>query len=643
MRFQYVTCLLAAACGSGTLSNGAADAPQAIDAGAVACIPGLTGITLAPADSTIALTGGPAAPVTFTATGTRSAGGTQTLDAAALSWSATRSDDTPAGTIVAGVLSPNPSAGGVVTIGATDGCVGGTTTVTFMLEVVSGTPQHPGDWSGTPVTTGAVPVIVYPSDQTRFPRNIFRTLFQWRTGGHAPFRLTFQGPHATLTVYTDGAHSLCATAAPPAGCWEADETAWSYLAGSNAGESVTWVVDSLDTSGASPVIRRSSPVTIGFSKKDVRGAVFYWSTTSAGVRRANIAAAFPEDYITGRPGTTYPGDQVKCVACHVVSRSGKYLAAPVSAVSGQSLWVLGVTAAPPPTPLVTDVADTGGHGFASISPDDARVIAAWKGKMWLLDRANGQKLGDVPLGALKATHPDWSPDGKGVVFATGDGDAPGGAGLGYIPYDAGSWGTASVILPPPATKTNIFPMFSPDGNWIAFSQGKGGHGDLTLQLFLAPRAGGSSIELVAANRVVNNVMTDGNNENAQPTWAPPGDLDWIAFNSKRAYGVVLPAGTQQIWVAAVDRTKAGQAVDASYPAFHLQFQGLTENNHRAYWTLDVRDNPPPPPDAGVGPDARCIETGMACVPGADVCCGDVTDCDTRDDGVTYTCVPRLVP
>ena len=31
------------------------------------------------------------------------------------------------------------------------------------------------------------------------------------------------------------------------------------------------------------------------------------------------------------------------------------------------------------------------------------------------------------------------------------------------------------------------------------------------------------------------------------------------------------------------------AVKARYPAFRLQFQGLYENNHRAYWTLDVTE------------------------------------------------------
>ena len=75
----------------------------------------------------------------------------------------------------------------------------------------------------------------------------------------------------------------------------------------------------------------------------------------------------------------------------------------------------------------------------------------------------------------------------------------------------------------PDRKTNLFPMHSPDGQWIAFSRGKGGHGDLTAQLWLVPAKGGTPVELVNGNRVVSNAMGDGLTENSQPTWAPPGD------------------------------------------------------------------------------------------------------------------------
>jgi hypothetical protein len=626
------------------------------DGGApVACIADLESIALAPSSLMQTLDGSAPAPITFSAAGTFTGGRTDTIDPSLLAWSVRRDDDSPPGSIALGVYTPNPSAGGTVIISATDGCVTGSATVLFHLDVAVG-PADPQDWSGTPVTSGNVPLLVYPSDETRFPRNIYRTLFQWRSGGATEFRLTFEGANANITVFTDGVHELCSAAQPAAGCWEADETTWSYIASSNAGDTATWIVDALDRSTTPPTILRSAPLRIGFSKRDVQGAIFYWSTTSKGIRRGNIRSAVPEDYVTGEPKTMLAdGDEVRCVACHVVSRDGKYIAAPVQAESGDSLWTMEVTLTAPPTPLIKSIPETRGHGFATISPDNAFLVAAWRGRMWMLDRETGDDLGDLDLGAFQGTHPDWSPDDSQLVFATGMGDAPGGASLATMTYDASSntFGAPAILSLAEGDRTHLFPMFSPDGEWIAFSEGKGGHGDVEAQLRLIRADGATpSIELVRANRIVSNETTDGQHQNSQPTWAPPGDLAWIAFNTKRSYGVVLPEGTQQIWVAAVDLDAVSAGEDPSYPAFRIPFQGLDENNHRAFWTLDVRDPPDGgTPDTGVVPDSgvdpvmggdagTCVPLGQTCDPVGEGCC-ESAFCDTSDDGETYSCVPNI--
>lgn len=650
--------LLIARCNcSDTPANGLN--PRA-DGGPVVCLDDVQAIVLEPASTTLTLDGTTSKTVQLSAKAVLDDGSQVAIDPAALDWSAKRADDTPPGTVTNGVFTSYPGSGGVVTITASDGCRSGEASVTLFVDLVVGQPSVPTPWPQTPVTTGAVPELVYPSDETRFPRNIYRTLFQWRTGPGTEFRLNFDGPSSKITVYTQGAHLLCAEATPKAGCWEADEKAWSLIAGSNAGEVVTWTVDALDGTTNPPTLRRSAPVKIGFSRRDVPGAIFYWSTTAAGIRRANVRAAEPENYLTGKPRTTFAdGDRVGCVACHVVSRDGRYLVTPLKADSGDGLWVLEVTLDSPPRPLVKSVPETGGHGFATISPDDRRVIAAWKGKMWMLDRETGSKIVDLDLGTLEGTHPDWSPANSQLVFATGSGDAPGEASLALAPYDAATdrFGAPQMLLAGGRDASHLFPMFSPDGAWIAFSTGKGGHGDNKAQLQLirgvlnpAP----SPIELLRANRVVSNRMTDGQHQNSQPTWAPPGDLAWVAFNSKREYGVVREEGTQQIWVAGIDLSKAERGEDPSFPAFRLQFQGLDENNHRAFWTLDVRD----PPDAGPAPDGgptsdggividptcdggACVATGAECDPVGAQCCESSAFCDTDDNGATYTCRPVL--
>jgi len=246
-------------------------------------------------------------------------------------------------------------------------------------------------------------------------------------------------------------------------------------------------------------------------------------------------------------------------------------------------------------------------------------------------------VNDLPTGELEGTHPDFSPLGNEVIFATGRGDAPGGSSLARIPFDNGTWGEPVVFLPPPDGQTNIFPMFSFSGEWIAFSQGKGGHGDITAQLWVIPSAGDTPVELVAANRVTSNQLTDGQYQNSQPTWAPPGDYEWVAFNTKREYGVVLAEGTQQIWVAAIDPEKIGTGEDPSYPAFRVPFQGLEENNHRAYWTLDINATGAGGGGGGIPECSEILGEGEVCDP-IDDCCEAGTYCDSMDGGETYVCI-----
>src|SRR6185312_13403705 len=115
----------------------------------------------------------------------------------------------------------------------------------------------------------------------------------------------------------------CAAVATTAGCWQADATTWSAIAGSNAGSTVDLEIDGEASSGAT--VYGSTHETLGFSKRDVPGAIFYWAASVGGIQRVTVSDVAPENYLV--PGTVLPNTAtVSCAACHALSRDGKFLA-----------------------------------------------------------------------------------------------------------------------------------------------------------------------------------------------------------------------------------------------------------------------------------------------------------------------------
>lgn len=619
--------------GGGGIGGGAAGGGGGGNTG---CIAGATALTITPANPTIAA----GAAQTFVVTAT--VGGQQQDVTSSVMLSLTRDDDSPTGTLSGATLTSASGVGGVVHVTATDGCLSASTDVmvTLSTDITTGDGGVSStDFGGTLDTTtlASLPRVVYPHDGTRFPRNIYKVLFQWQRATHSRFRLTFTGPGSTVQIFTDGRSPACTSLA--VGCWEADVVAWLAIAGSNAGGEVQLTIDGVDAAGGT--VFRAPAITLGFSRRDVKGAIFYWSTTSAGIRRATVSDNAPEPYLVAKPipSRLSDGSLVKCVACHTVSRSGRKLFAYSSTSIDTGGFVYDVTLTPPPTPLITEQITTQ-KGFGTFSPDDLRVVATVGDKLAEFDSATAAPFGQLPV--VEGTNPDWSPLGHELVYSNQGGDSPGNASLAVIARQDGGWGAIRTLVAPGAGLTALFPSYSPDGLRVAYVRGRGGHGDKTFQLWLVGADGGENTELLAANRKVNNCIgigcdagyTNGQYENTMPTWAPTGDLDWVAFNSLRPYGVVFPAGgTQQIWVAAIDRSKLGQRlpdgglVDPSYPAFRFAFQDLNENNHRAFWTLDVRVEL----DAGT-----CVAQGQSCTANS-TCCG-ANQCQALSE-LEYQCLP----
>lgn len=512
-----------------------------------------------------------------------------------------------------GLFTTSNLSGGQGTLTAYSGAASATAQITVQFQPVvksSSAPANadtllPASGTGT-VMAGNSPSIVYPSSRTMFPRNVYKVLFQWNQGtGNNLFRLEFKSQTVTMNVYTTSDR------------WEPTKEQWGYIANSNAGSKVTWTVYGLNMASPTTVYRSDPPVEIAFSQNPVDGAIYYWSTTVAGVRRATVSDAGPTDFLT-------PAQTGKCVACHTVSRNGARIAADIG---GE---ILGVYNVKDGATVISPAAKIA-QAWTTFSPDNTRIVTASKGIMTLRDGETGQMINTVPVGAgLFGTQPDWSPDGKLLVFARSTVNKDrgyAGSSIVTLEYSGGTWQNAKVLVASTsAMDTNAFPMFSPDSRWIAFTKAVGSSDkNLKARLYIVATDGSSPpVELAQADTVVSNQTLSGTAAdvaNNMPTWAPtrPGETMFVAFSSQRAYGKVYAfKAYNQMWVAAVDPTRLPGS-DPSLPAFRLPFQGDTEDSHRPFWAEDVLATPPPPPDGGTG--VMCVPRGGDCTAGP-CCAGD---------------------
>jgi hypothetical protein len=348
-----------------------------------------------------------------------------------------------------------------------------------------------------------------------------------------------------------------------------------------------------------------------------------------------------------------PNEVGQCVACHTLSRNGKKLAADVG---GENLWVVDVNAiTPPPVVFNKDLGKTIPNAWATFNPDATRVVQAKGGIMRLRDGATGATLGGnggaIDLAGKFGTQPDWSPDGAHLAFAYGASNKDRGvqgSSLGMLDQAVDTFTNLTMVRASTAgTDTYAYPMFDPTGQWIAYMHATGASDKNGLaQLFISPaKASATEEALTRANTIVADGVVPSGIANNMPTWAPtkaPTETRWIAFASRRDYGLVLDAKSaygndkQQLWVAAIDSAKLGQG-DPSFPAFRLPFQLLNENNHRPFWAEDALEIP----DAGVpdaAPDGPCLDVGGDCSAG--VCCGSLV-CQPNANGTAYACAVEV--
>jgi hypothetical protein len=502
-------------------------------------------------------------------------------------------------------------------------------------------PGTVGVFGGPP--GGAAPQIVYPFDGVMLAKNINQMRLAFLAApGHSLFRVTLDSPRYRQTIYLGGA------ACQGRECsYLVDDRVWNAIAQASGGRA-TLSIDG--TAGAGQPVG-TAMLSLSFSPKDVRGGLYYFSTSQAGLLRVPFGATKPVPYLLG----TGSGGVKNCIGCHGVSRDGKKVAAVFNLPDGYAGIVDG---ADPKKYILEPIESDGARlwNFASFSPDGSRMITVWNGTLSLRDGTTGKLIKNVPGAMLggRAAMPEWSPDGESIVFVRVSGRGRLGSDFGspdikagdwflgdagdiaVLPYNGGAFGPAVTIVPAIAAKEfHFYPTFSPDSGWILFnsaatpgcaSDSAGKKTGFNLRLvncvsydqtaarlrLVRARPGQTPIELPRAAHAPNKTT-------AWPKFAPfqQGSLVFFTFSAKLDYGFVIKQAEvqasedsyrPQIWMSGIDLSRAAAGEDASYPPFWLPFQDAETNNHGAQWTQELACSRP----GDCGSEFNCIDG--VCVP-----------------------------
>jgi hypothetical protein len=368
------------------------------------------------------------------------------------------------------------------------------------------------------------------------------------------------------------------------------------------------------------------------ARTTLSGAIYYWDLSGGRIMKIDAITAEREVAIPSPPPKPDMPDQgSRCVACHTVSRDGRYMSAELwggdrpSTVFDLSSSMIRNDPAPTlftPAPV---------YLFSTFSPDARYLVINRGNTLNLMDRDTGRTLEGSGLPATGAAHPSWSPDGMSVAFIT---NTNGGWAVDFARGDLAvvprtgmtTFGAPRVLHMGSATPerpVDAHPSFSPDSQWIAIQHGTNSRGANTDDR-MAPMGYPGRLELVSASAtpatpaIVLARANSGENNSYWPNFSPfnGGGFFWLAFYSRRDYGNAQ-AGTRgtrrrQMWVTAISNTP-GASGDPSRVPYWLPGQDTAVENMSAYWA-----------------PVACRMNGETCSVSAECCSGT---CQRGMDGV----------
>lgn len=629
--------LAAVGCGfkpsaSPTGSGGTTDdgGPGTGATGGTSVKPGPTSLTITPATATMTVSnGGPPQKQQYAVSGQVN-GQTQDLTMQVL-YAAS-----PSGIVTIdknGLATSTGMKGGLVTVTASMGAVSATATlaVTYTFTGadpgMTGLPADPSSlFTTTNNDTTRSPGLVYPNDGVLFPPNITGIEIHFTPGANNTlFEVILSGKYATVNAF------VRCVAMGTSGCiYRPDLSIWSAISNANAGQgSVSLVVRGTDDTGTS--VGDSAPFHMQFSKDNIDGALYYWTTTgSSAIMRWDFSGSTQSAQAYLTPANT---KITSCIGCHALAPDGTKM---VLSANGQGdgrllLWDIANNKALQTYPLSqrSQFESWNGDGtqFVGVYGDAQSTTRPGKAgpvDLMIFDGMTGMMTSTIALGGLRADHPDWSKSADApntIVFTSADVTAatsdqrPATGGIDYVQYDGTAWGAPQTLVPSVLGKNRYYPAIAPDGKLVVYDESTctgtptagmvpdkscDADTDATATMFLTSIAspGSAPIALDNANR---GGVADGATTaltNSFPKWSPfieklteQQQLVWLTFSSTRQYGLRAPPSS----TADSDETKVGTLVwmvginpsggggDPSYTAFCLPFQDITTSNHIAQW------------------------------------------------------------
>ncbi len=509
-----------------------------------------------------------------------------------------------------------------------------------------------------------VPSVLYPLAGAVMPLNVAPPSVQW-----APFaaaageivRVRMTRPHASVTSYVAATepfdHSLLL-----------GRDGWHSVAESDAGEPIVVEVDRLvPREGGGDALSGSTPLTFRTARGSLFGKIYFWDLSQGRTETIDPIGGTREVTVPA-PAPSPSGS--RCVACHTVSRDGRWLFGRREDGAAMQFDLTTSLAgdpsptrhAPVATRLLTGTFDPTGNLLVGMAD-------GWAGAMMIADANTGADSGIGGLPSSGVSFPSWSPNGASIAYAGNAAVAPGDGqpvdgdilvlpratetpltfGAPVMLHDG-----ASLAGAPEGGTCDTHPVWSPDDALLVFQHGQRafsfvpGTGEVPPGALYAMRPDGSSLVRL------DNFAGGPTSASAYfPNFAPyvTNEDDghryyWVAFYSRRDYGNERAGARnlRQLWVGAIDVDATGG--DPSFVPYWIPGQDRTVHNIAAYWAPE----PCRPTGVGCSTSSECCSD--ICDPDADVCapppeemcrrdgetCGGTDDCCGEAECVANVCI-----